>query len=101
MYPAFTPAMEWFISILRVLSITSDEMENDRLRIDITDTGSGLSLEDAERIFEAFYTTKATGMGLSICQSIVEALGGRLTAAPRQVVTLLRFSLASHACEAE
>jgi len=50
--------------------------------LSVADRGPGLSAEQHDRIFEAFYTTKADGigLGLAICRSIVEAHGGRLSA---------------------
>jgi signal transduction histidine kinase len=67
----------------RELLIKTSEVESGVL-VAVSDSGPGLPLGDPERIFEAFYTTKASGlgMGLSICRSIVEGHGGRLWATP-------------------
>lgn len=52
------------------------------IEVSVSDTGHGISPDQLDRIFEAFYTTKSDGigMGLSICRSIVEAHGGRIWA---------------------
>jgi len=50
----------------------------------VADSGAGFAVADPSQLFEPFYTTKPTGLGLglSICRSIVEAAGGRIHAAP-------------------
>jgi signal transduction histidine kinase len=52
--------------------------------ISVSDTGIGLSIDEAERIFEAFFTTKprGTGMGLSISRRIIASHGGHLWESP-------------------
>ncbi|MBV8474651.1 MAG: GAF domain-containing protein, partial [Hyphomicrobiales bacterium] len=66
----------------RELTISTKRTTPDGVLVVVQDTGPGLPAENVERIFDAFYTTKAAGMGmgLSICRSIIEAHGGRLWA---------------------
>ncbi len=70
----------------RELSISTNEAASDTVLVALGDSGPGLPEAAAERIFEAFYTTKpgGLGMGLSICRSIIEAHGGRLWAEPNE-----------------
>jgi NO-binding membrane sensor protein with MHYT domain len=67
----------------RELAIKSQRAENEQLMVSVTDTGVGLPPQQADQIFDAFFTTKlhGTGMGLSISRSIVESHNGRLWAA--------------------
>ncbi|MEA2778637.1 MAG: hypothetical protein QOK29_181, partial [Rhodospirillaceae bacterium] len=66
----------------RELAIESNRAENDELTVCVSDTGVGLPPEQADQIFNAFFTTKrhGTGIGLSVSRSIVESHGGRLWA---------------------
>jgi C4-dicarboxylate-specific signal transduction histidine kinase len=60
----------------RELAIKSQRAENKQLMVSVSDTGVGLPLQQADQIFNAFFTTKfhGTGMGLSISRSIVECI---------------------------
>jgi len=66
------------------LTVKSRPTENGQLLISVTDTGVGLPTENADQIFNPFFTTKSqgTGLGLAITRSIVESHGGRIWAAP-------------------
>jgi PAS domain S-box-containing protein len=66
----------------RELVISTEQTKTGGARVAVRDSGPGVDLEHLERVFEAFYTTKSsgTGMGLSICRSIIDAHGGRLWA---------------------
>ncbi|MDB5409884.1 MAG: multi-sensor signal transduction histidine kinase [Rhodospirillales bacterium] len=66
------------------LTVASKRTEDSQLLISVSDMGIGLSIDEAERIFEAFFTTKprGTGMGLSISRRIIASHGGYLWASP-------------------
>ncbi|WP_050477939.1 ATP-binding protein [Herbaspirillum rhizosphaerae] len=79
-------AMAEIATRTRILSISSANADGAFIRVIIADTGEGIAADAAERVFEAFYTTKKNGMGmgLAICRSIIETHRGRLQAAVRQ-----------------
>jgi signal transduction histidine kinase len=66
----------------RELLISTERSQENALLVAVRDSGPGINPEHLERVFEAFYTTKSSGvgMGLSICRSIINAHGGRLWA---------------------
>jgi PAS domain S-box-containing protein len=79
-------AMQPVTDRLRELVIRTSEDEARQVLVTVSDCGMGLAAEHADRVFDAFFTTKSAGMGmgLPICRSIVEAHGGRLSASANQ-----------------
>ncbi len=65
------------------ITVTTKSNENDSVEIAVTDTGSGISEENLNKIFTPFFSTKpqgkGTGLGLAICRGIIERLGGRIS----------------------
>jgi C4-dicarboxylate-specific signal transduction histidine kinase len=66
----------------RDLLISTGKDASNAVLVDVRDSGSGLDPKGLDRVFDAFYTTKPSGigMGLPICRSIIEAHGGRIWA---------------------
>jgi signal transduction histidine kinase len=64
----------------RELVVRTQRSQGDRVRVAVQDSGIGIDPLNAERVFDAFHTTKpgGMGMGLSISRSIIESHGGRL-----------------------
>lgn len=68
----------------RRLAVASAIESPHSIRFSVADSGIGLPAQDMDRLFDAFWTTKADGigLGLTICRSIVESAGGRIWAEP-------------------
>ena len=68
----------------RVVNVRSERYDGEGALIAVQDSGIGIDTAHAGRIFDAFFTTKSEGMGmgLSICQSIVQSHGGRMMVSP-------------------
>ncbi|WFU54807.1 PAS domain S-box protein [Bradyrhizobium pachyrhizi] len=79
-------AMQTIGDRTRELVIQSSLDDMGRVQLSVTDCGIGIAEDDTNHILDPFYTTKASGlgMGLSICRSIVEAHGGRLSIVRKQ-----------------
>lgn len=80
----------------RKMSLSLRHDEPHEVVVEIRDNGPGVQPDDMGRLFNAFFTTKAEGMGmgLSICRSIIEAHGGRIWAqSPPGGGATLRFAL--------
>ena len=80
----------------RELTIVSGADDSNDVFVEVQDTGPGLDPAKLDRLFQSFYTTKpdGMGMGLAISRSIVEAHGGRLSAAPNKPRgAVFRFTL--------
>jgi signal transduction histidine kinase len=80
----------------RVLCVKSEVRHDGDVEVSVEDTGTGISPQDMDRIFNPLFTTKSNGMGmgLSICRSIVEAHEGKLWATPNTPAgAVFRFAL--------
>ena len=68
----------------RRLCITIERAGAEQVRVAVSDRGVGLDQTDPSRLFDPFYTTKegGTGLGLSMCRTIVDSYGGRIWAKP-------------------
>jgi signal transduction histidine kinase len=92
-------AMQSITDRRRELVIRSRQDETRQVLVAVTDSGVGISAENADRLFNAFFTTKSggMGMGLSICRSIIEAHDGRLwTTSDVPFGATFRFTLPAH-----
>jgi PAS domain S-box-containing protein len=79
----------------RELVIRSELDDAGKIHLTVTDSGVGFSAESAQKLFDAFFTTKASGlgMGLSICRSIIETHGGRIWSVPNAVGATVHVTL--------
>ena len=70
----------------RQVTVFTERVDKDSIRVSVSDEGSGVSQDNRERLFEPFFTTKPSGMGmgLAICKTIAEAHDGELWYASRE-----------------
>lgn len=86
----------------REVMIATRRHDEGTVEVSVSDTGGGLRRETMARMFEPFYTTKeyGVGLGLAICQSIVDSHGGRICAENREAGgATLRFTLPVGGCD--
>jgi len=78
--------------------LASSRKEGGRVVVDVADRGPGVAEADRQRVFEPFFSTKdSTGLGLSVCHSIVREHGGELVVLPRPGGgAIFRMSLPAH-----
>jgi PAS domain S-box-containing protein len=96
-------AMQPIADRSRELVLRSYRDEARRVVVEVVDSGVGIPADSADKLFNAFFTTKSSGMGmgLSICRSIIESHGGRLSAANNVGVgARFQFTLPSYYEEA-
>jgi signal transduction histidine kinase len=89
-------AMRPITDRVRLLKVSSRFVSGQSALIDVADSGTGIEAGKVDGLFDAFFTTKphGTGMGLAICRSIIEAHGGRLSAASNEPHgAVFRFTL--------
>jgi two-component system sensor kinase FixL len=78
------------------IAITTSQAQSGFVRVSIADSGPGIAPGIAPKLFQPFITTKEKGMGigLTICQSIIEAHGGKIWAEPGKTQgTVFHFQL--------
>ena len=83
-------------SVTKNLHIGVTSIDDDRVEIAVSDSGSGIDQELGHRLFDPFASTKGDGMGLglSICRTIIEAHGGTIGVEPNpEGGTIFRITL--------
>ena len=79
------------------ITVTTGVDDHGRAFFSVRDTGGGIAPEHIDRIFDPFFTTKpvgvGTGIGLSVCMSIVQSMGGELTVTSRPGNTVFTVAL--------
>jgi signal transduction histidine kinase len=88
----------------RVLCVRAERHEGNGVIVSVADTGTGIDLQDIDRIFSPLFTTKSDGMGmgLSICRAIIQAHDGRLWVAPNTPRgSVFHFTLRGHTSAVE